>query len=1257
MTYDGSTLGLYANGKLVTHEPLPGGLHWPVQQPLCLGTNQALRTRLWCLSRTLVGSEYPFFSAIFSPNGTQIVTASEDHTAKLWDVRSGSLLHTLTGHSDEVISAVFSPDGTQIVTSSMDNTAKLWDTQSGALLHTLTGYSYTGLSAAVFSPQGTQIVTPSGYTAKLWDARSGHLLHTLTGHSDEVNSAVFSPNGTQIVTASDDHTAKLWDARSGIPLHTLRGHTGYVFSAVFNPDGTQIVTASADGTAKLWDARNGGPLYTLSHNSMVLSAVFSPSGALIVTVSKDNTAIVWDAGNGNPLHTLSHNDLVNSAVFSPSGALIVTASMDNTAKVWDARSGNLLYTLDHSARVTSAVFSPDGTQIVTAGWDGTAKVWDARSATLLHTLDHSTELFSAAFSPDGTQIVTASWDGTVKVWDARSATLRQTLYSDTYSAAFSPDSTQIVTSSSFDYRVIVWDARSGNLLHTLTGHSDAVYSAVFSPDGALIVTASDDHTAKVWDARSGTLRHTLTGHSAGLFSAVFSPNGTQIVTASLDDTAKVWDTGSGNLLHTLGHSDAVNSAVFSPHGTQIVTASDDHTAKVWDTGSGNLLQTLTGHSARVNSAVFSPDGTQIVTASYDNTARIWVLSSAFAGRMANLSLTIQTPPKAADIQTQVQRAILKTATGTIFPLEFSLENDQQQAVIYLGNVPKTLCLLVKNTGRRNILFAQNGPASSHFELHFRPGTLSSPENVAIAGDIKWPGWSLAYHQELDGTDVFAFQHLFDPHQANNTLIPSDSLQLKLAGIQADERGGARGTRVQLRYSLQYDDLSPIEGSRLHFLSILQMSESEIQANLNGIINQKIPDLDAKNAAQQVALTALWKDVKGLATITGELLQITAVPLVVWAEGSPFIINNGLTKNELYLQIGHIGGTTDDLQLHNSGGLQTTFILDFNLDKPWGLLGSGDLTGTKSMIDALVPVFKPPRTDWQISAASGISALEITYTGTDGKMLTAGEVLSLYLTFTCSLPPGHAFLVINYQNIGPGETDGKGHMTYPHGHLTLSLVRSPIAFQKHGINRTIVDGQLDLVNAPQIAMRSDNVWQIGDANLPDATLSVDSTKGLTIASAKGITLQGPVNAGALNVSGELNAGKQTINASEVNTIGITAGEYKLAGASPQLHDYGYVVPAGGIIIWSGSTNDIPQGWKLCDGNNGTPNLTNRFIVGAGGSYKPKDVGGQDTYSLTEDQLPAHSHSASATADPHAHAYYAVPPGGEGGAIPYSRLYLD
>lgn len=67
-----------------------------------------------------------------------------------------------------------------------------------------------------------------------------------------------------------------------------------------------------------------------------------------------------------------------------------------------------------------------------------------------------------------------------------------------------------------------------------------------------------------------------------------------------------------------------------------------------------------------------------------------------------------------------------------------------------------------------------------------------------------------------------------------------------------------------------------------------------------------------------------------------------------------------------------------------------------------------------------------------------------------------------------------------------------------------------------------------------------------------------------------------------------------------------------------------VPAGVIAIWAGSLDAIPPGWLLCDGNNGTPDLRGRFLVGAGSSYAVDDTGGEDEHTLTSNELPSHNH---------------------------------
>ena len=77
----------------------------------------------------------------------------------------------------------------------------------------------------------------------------------------------------------------------------------------------------------------------------------------------------------------------------------------------------------------------------------------------------------------------------------------------------------------------------------------------------------------------------------------------------------------------------------------------------------------------------------------------------------------------------------------------------------------------------------------------------------------------------------------------------------------------------------------------------------------------------------------------------------------------------------------------------------------------------------------------------------------------------------------------------------------------------------------------------------------------------------------------------------------------------------------------------MIPSGVICMWSGESTAIPSGWHLCDGSNGTPDLRDRFIVGAGSTYKVKDTGGEASHTLTTNEMPSHNHGFTGTAHNH------------------------
>jgi WD40 repeat protein len=573
----------------------------------------------------LSGHELQLSSALFSPDGSQVVTASFDKTARIWNAKTGETIFVLRGHTAEVNYASFSPDGTLVVTASFDKTARIWDAQTGKTIAVLQGHSQQ-VNSAVFSPDGSRIATASwDNTARIWDVATEKEIAVLNNEST-LYSAAFSPDGSRIVTAAADQMARIWDAATGKEVACLKGHKKGLVSAAFSPDGSRIVTASWDGTARIWNAATGIEMQLVRHSAEVNYAAFSPDGTRIVTASWDHTARIWDVINGQEIAVLrGHEDVVIGAAFGARGSEIVTASEDRTARIWNATAGREIAVLHHDAEVKSAAYRSDGSQIVTASWDETARVWNALTGKEVATLrGHEAEVNSATFSPEGSRVVTASGDQTALIWDLGSVKQLMKLVghgAQVNSATFSPDGLAIVTASS-DNTARIWDATTGKETNRLTGQNP-VNSAAFSRDGLKIVTSSFDSTARIWDAKTGKEIMKLDEHQAEVKSAAFSPDGSRIVTASVDSTVRIWDAANGKRLSILSHGGPASSAAFSPDGSRIVTGSEDKTVRVWDAATGEEIEVLRGHDAEVAMVGFSPNGTRIVTASSDKTARIW----------------------------------------------------------------------------------------------------------------------------------------------------------------------------------------------------------------------------------------------------------------------------------------------------------------------------------------------------------------------------------------------------------------------------------------------------------------------------------------------------------------------------------------------------------------------------------------------------------------------------------------------------------
>lgn len=277
-----------------------------------------------------VGEMGGFGGAVFAADETRVLTWNRD-SAQLWNVLTGEALTPPLKHDNSVASGRFSPDGTRILTTSDDDTARLWDASTGAPL--VPSLAHDGpVWGAHFSTNGASFITwGKDGPARLWDARTGAALAPPLKHDKSVNGARFSADGTRVLTWSDDGTARLWDARSGAALTPPLKHDEPVRGAQFSIDGTRVLSWGGDD-ARLWDALTGAVLTPpLKHSGavqgaqLVQGAQFSRDETQVLTWGDDSTARLWDAHTGAALTPpLNHRNLVTGAQFNAASTRVLT---------------------------------------------------------------------------------------------------------------------------------------------------------------------------------------------------------------------------------------------------------------------------------------------------------------------------------------------------------------------------------------------------------------------------------------------------------------------------------------------------------------------------------------------------------------------------------------------------------------------------------------------------------------------------------------------------------------------------------------------------------------------------------------------------------------------------------------------------------------------------------------------------------------------------------------------------------------------
>ena len=368
----------------------------------------------------VLSHDFPVNVAAFSPDGRTIGTGARSQGAvTLWSIASDAPTSEVHAeeHTGRIEAIAFSPDGQRFVTASQDTTARVWQVASGRsvrLRHPL-----QPVADARFSSDGRQVVTRADDGVRIWSVErpGGEPLRTMR-HQGRVLGFALSDSG-RLATTSDDDAVRIWQVDRVSQPTMLYDHGQSVRLAAFSPDRSSVAVASDRGVSVFPTdpEQRGAPVVIEVPDARIDALAFGPTGAELMAVSR-TTLHVWRLADSATLVKTVSGDLLSGA-FSPDAASIVVGGRDGLVQVVPLDGGPAVPLSGHEADVPSVTFDRGGTRIASASRDRTVRIWtvDGRE---LAVLSHDEEVEIVAFSPDGEQVVTGDRNYVVRVWQTDS---------------------------------------------------------------------------------------------------------------------------------------------------------------------------------------------------------------------------------------------------------------------------------------------------------------------------------------------------------------------------------------------------------------------------------------------------------------------------------------------------------------------------------------------------------------------------------------------------------------------------------------------------------------------------------------------------------------------------------------------------------------------------------------------------------------------------------------------------------------------